>query len=749
MNAPPVSTYEFGDFRLDAEKRILWQKDARVPLTPRVFETLLYMLEHRDAVLDKERLMEAIWPDSIVEENNLTQNISTLRRIFGESPGSHRFIVTVPGRGYRFVAEVRSPGNIDESSGKSLFGASDQAKQPNVIANSEAPSQSAFGGREKLLMLTLALVVIGVFMLGRVFVFRMRESPPAAKPATTVSLPAPALEAKSIAVLPFENLSNEPANAYFASGIQEEILSNLTKIADLKVISRTSANLYKSGSPRNAYEIGQQLGVAHLLEGSVQRSGEHLRVHAQLIDTRTDSHLWAQTYDREVADIFVLQSEIAQTIAAQLQAKITLREKGAIALPPTKDPVAIDLYLRAMSLEDQPPYHENLLKAAGLLEQAVIRDRRFFLAYCALARVNLILYTSGYDHTVDRLEMANAAVQKAADLQPEAGEVHLVRARYFGLGMGDYDRARTELELARRTLPNNPAVYCETALLDRRQGGWTEAVENFSRAIELDPRNVELLENAAATYTSMRRYPEALRLCRLALAISPHEYYARTIGPFQLVHAHADCRPLHTELNAILTEEPGAAPLIAADLFRCAILERDSTAADRALTAIPLEGIAGRPGLVRPREWFIGYAARTFSRPEIAREAFEATRAILEKLVSDQPDHASAWSLLGQVEASLGRKAEAIKAGRRACEALPLSREPTSGLRPLLDLGKIYAWVGEKDLALQELAVSAEQNMGVSYGELKLDPDWDPLRGDPRFEKIVASLAPKSEGAEK
>jgi TolB-like protein/DNA-binding winged helix-turn-helix (wHTH) protein/Flp pilus assembly protein TadD len=748
MNAPPVHIYEFGDFRLDAEKRLLSRAGVPVPLTPRVFETLLYLIEHNGSVLDKERLMEAVWPDSIVEENNLTQNISTLRRVFGETPSSHRFIVTVPGRGYRFVADVRSPQNGAEPPERSLVIAPDEAIHPSVTDPQLLP-RSAIEGKTKFLLVAMALLLICAFIIAGILAFRIRENAAPPTPVATALLPAPALDAKSIAVLPFENLSNEPENAYFTAGIQEEILSNLTKIADLKVISRTSANLYKSGSPRNAYEIGRQLGVAHLLEGSVQRSGEHLRVHAQLIDTRTDSHLWAQTYDREVADIFVLQSEIAQTIAAQLQAKISLREKTAIALPPTKEPVAIDLYLQAGALDDQPPYHENLLKAVSLLEQAVIRDPRFFLAYCRLSRVNLTLYTSGYDHTVARREMAGAAVQKATELQPDAGEVHLVRARYCGFGLRDYDRARSELELARRTLPNNPAVYYETALLDRRQGHSTEAVRNFERALGLDPRNVDLLINAAGTYAGMRRYTEAAQLCRRAVAVSPHDYTAKILGASQPFRERADTRPLRTELDAILTEDPMAAPMIAESLFHCAILERDVAAADRALAAIPSDGIAARPELVRPREWYIGYAARTFNRPETARTAFAATRAVLEKLVDDQPDHASAWSLLGQVEASLGRKEEAIKAGRRACEVLPLSREPTSGLRPLLDLARIYAWVGEKDLALQQLTMSAEQTLGVSYGELKLDPDWDPLRDDPRFTKIVASLAPKTEGAEK
>ena len=553
---------------------------------------------------------------------------------------------------------------------------------------------------------------------------------------------------KSIAVLPFENLSDDKTNAYFADGVQDEILSNLAKIADLKVISRTSANLYKSGRPRNAREIGEQLGVAHFLEGSVQRVGDRLRVHAQLIDARTDAHAWAQTYDRDVADLFAIQSEIAQTIAAQLQAKISSAEKAAIAEPPTSDLVANDLYLRAIALgraQSQP----ELFQAVSLLEQAIARDPRFLRAYCALADMHLAFYYNGYDRTAARLKMADEAIQNATRLQPDAGEVHLIKAQYlFGFGIRDYDRAREELELARRTLPNDPAVYYKAALIDRRQGRWTEGLRNFERALESDPNNVDFLTNAAATCISMRRYAAAGQFCRRVVAIAPRDYWARVTLAFQPFYERADIRPLRKELNTILAEEPDAGPKIARDLWYCAILERDPAAADRALTMFPPQGFPDRPELVRPREWYLGYSARVFNRPEVANEAFTAARTILEKLLRDQPDNASAWSLLGRVQAALGQKEEAIKVGRRACELLPLSREPTSGLQPLLELARIYAWVGEKNLALQaleQLATYRGTIGGFNYGELRLDPDWDSLRGDPGFEEIVASLAPKKD----
>jgi TolB-like protein/Tfp pilus assembly protein PilF len=668
-----------------------------------------------------------------------------LRRVFGETPGSHRYIVTIPGRGYRFVANVRVGDSVAKPAEKSSVVPPNGTTEPGFPIEAWPVTQAATARNRHPTMIALALLLTGALIVAGVSVRRARENPLSALTATSLP-PVPALPTKSIAVLPFENLSPDPENAYLATGIQDEILSNLARISDLKVISRTSANLYKTGGPRNALEIGQQLGVAHLLEGSVQRSDKRLRIHAQLIDTRTDSHLWAQTYDRDLADVLTIQSEIAQTIADQLQVKISERERASIAQPATRDLVANDLYRQALVLEFRLPEHENHLKAVSLLEQAVARDPRFFLAYCALGQMHLRLYDRGHDHTVARREMVEAAIQKATELEPDAGEVHLVRGKYLYLDVRDYDRARTELALARRNIPNNPSVYNDIAMIDWRQGRWTESLKSFDHALELDPRNPQILIQAAATYEVMRRYGDAAPLYHRAVTVAPHNYWARMDAAGLPIDERADTRPLRTELNAILAEEPDAESKIADNLFWCAIFERDVAAADRALAAIPPEGMAETPELVWPREWYVGYVARTFNRPEAARAAFEATRVILKKLVSEQPNHSSAWSLLGRVEASLGRKEEAIKAGLRACEAWPLSREPTSGLRPLLDLAKIYAWVGEKDLALQQLAKSAEQTLYLTYGHLKLSPEWDPLRDDPRFEKIVGSLAPKADG---
>src|SRR6266498_2655209 len=470
MQTPPANLYEFGDFQLDPAKRRLQRLDGTpVPLTPRVFDTLLYMVEHHDSVLDKERIMAVVWPDSIVEENNLAQAISKLRQVFGETPGSHNYIVTVPGRGYRFVAEVN----------KRTEDATFKPQLEPAIAESPTERPSAKDAGAPIIqaprtvswlpkagwLWAVAFSAIAIASIAAFFLARHRSlpasvrAPSSSSRASTVLSPPMPINEKSVAVLPFDNLSDEKQNAYFAIGVQDEILSNLARIADLKVISRTSANLYKSGNPRNSREIGQQLGVAHLLEGSVQRIGNRLRVNAQLIKASSDTHVWAQTYDRDVSDLFSIQSEIAQAIAGQLYAKISPAEKLAIERPPTADLTAFDLYTRAKDLSLRSPFtnaaKKDLLQAADLLNQAIARDPAFFQAYCQLAFTHDYLYFFGHDRTPARLALAEAAIQAAFRLRPDAGEAHLARAENLYHGHVDYDGALAELETARASLPND------------------------------------------------------------------------------------------------------------------------------------------------------------------------------------------------------------------------------------------------------------------------------------------------------
>ena len=354
-----------------------------------------------------------------------------------------------------------------------------------------------------------AAVAIGLLVVAALaaVVLAFLRKGPARSPATAVE--------KSIAVLPFENLSDNKENAYFTDGVQDEILTDLAKIADLKVISRTSVMQYKSGAPRNLREIGQQLGVAHVVEGSVQRAANKVRVIAQLIDARNDAHLWAQTYDRDLADVFAIQSEIAKAIADQLQAKLSPNEKKAIEQPPTTDLAAFDLYSRAKSLFLTSAFSAtrdpDLLKAIELLDEAVKRDPSFFDAYCQLAWAHESLYgILGSDHTPARLALAEAAVQAATRLRPDAAETHLARAQYLYFGLRDYAGALAELEIARRALPNDPRLFQLTGYILRRRGQQEEGLRNLERAVELDPRNFFTLQQIALSYQVLGRYAEAI-----------------------------------------------------------------------------------------------------------------------------------------------------------------------------------------------------------------------------------------------
>src|SRR5438093_5072304 len=362
-----------------------------------------------------------------------------------------------------------------------------------------------------------------------------------------------AVPEKSIAVLPFQNLSKNEENAFFADGVQDEILTDLARIADLKVISRTSVMLYEAGNPRNLGEIGQQLGVAHVLEGNVQRAGGKVRVNAQLVDTRTDKHLWGQTYDRDLADIFAIQSEIAEKIADQLEAKISPREKAAIEEQPTKDLAAYDLYVRATALIDNAADYKDCFQAVDLLNQAVARDPGFLLAYCRLAEAHDVLYFTSVDRTPNRLALAKAAIDSAFRLKPDSGEAHLALAAHFYLGYLDYDRARDELAIAVRTLPNNARIFEWSGRVDRRQGRWHDSVRNHERALELDPRNTMIIAEAAVTYSYMRDYGQAKAIFDRIIALEPtyRLWRARWIA-----FERADLRPVQDVLGKNFTDNP-------------------------------------------------------------------------------------------------------------------------------------------------------------------------------------------------
>ena len=553
---------------------------------------------------------------------------------------------------------------------------------------------------------------------------------------------------KSIAVLPFKNLSRDPDNAFFTDGVQDEILTDLAKIADLKVISRTSVMQYKSGVARNLRKIGEELGVAHLLEGSVQRAGNRVRVSAQLLDARNDAHLWAEHYDRPLDDVFAIQSEIAKAIADQLRAKLSHSEKAEIERSPTADLAAFDLYARAKTLTLQLSYRglqakESFLQAVELLNQAVARDPNFLLAYCQLAYAHDILYLANMDHTPARLALADRAVQTALRLQPDSGEAHLALAQHLYSGYLDYDRARQELAIAQPMLPNSSQVFQLIGFIDRRQDRGDEAARNMEKALEFDPRNLFIFHQISQTYWIMHRYEQMAAVLDRALAAAPKDVPTRTARARIDLEWRADTKPLHSVIESILAEDPAAAPTLANAWVHLALCEHDLAAADRALVALSGNSYTPSTPVFFSPAFVEALIARIRGDTAAAHTAFTKARAQQEQIVRSDPDYAPALCVLGLIDAGLGRKEDALREGRRATELLPVARDTLYGPEMIRYFAVICAWTGEKELALEQLTAVTQIPSFVTYGQLRLYPLWDPLRGDPRFEKIVASLAPK------
>jgi serine/threonine-protein kinase len=521
------------------------------------------------------------------------------------------------------------------------------------------------------------------------------------------------------------------------------------------VISRTSVMQYKSGLARNLRKIGEELGVAHVVEGSVQRAANKVRVNAQLIDARNDAHLWAQTYDRDLADVFAIQSEIAKAIADQLQAKLSPNEKKAIEQPPTTDVAAFDLYSRAKTLLLTATFsatgEPDLLKAIELLDEAVKRDPSFFDAYCQLAYAHETLYAfRGFDHTPARLGLAEAALQTATRLRPDAAETHLARANYLYYGLRDYAGALAELEIARRALPNDPRLFELTGYILRRRGQQAEGLRNLERASELDPRNFDTLQQIAISYQFLGRYGEAIAVLDRVLSIVPDNVETRAARGLWYLCWKGDTRPLRQTIDSILAQGPGAIARAADTWFFCALAERDAGAAERALVALGNNPCWSEGEIALSHSFGEGLLARMTKDEARARTAFEAARAQQEKIVQLQPDYGPTLCVLAMIDAALGQKDLALDEGRRAIALTPVEKDVANGSRVLQYFAITAAWVGEKELALQQLEAGLRApaaSVMLSYGALKLFPFWDPLRGDPLFEKIVESLAPKESAA--
>jgi len=551
------------------------------------------------------------------------------------------------------------------------------------------------------------------------------------------------INAKSIAVMPFENRSRDPDNAYFAYGIQDEILTRLAKIADLKVISRTSTQHYKS-APENLPEIAKELGVAHILEGSVQKAGDAVRVNVQLIKAADDSHLWADTFDRKLTDIFSVESEVAKAIADQLRVKLTGQEEQVIDAKPTDNPQAYDAYLRGLAYTLKIGNTQaNFLGAQRYLREAVRLDPKFALAWALLSDVDSRGYvTQALQPTLALREEARQAAETALTLQPNLGEALLAKGNYYYACLKDYDTAVRYFEQARQFLPNSGRIPQSLAYVARRRGEWDLSESYFKEAERLDPRNVYLLSSQAGSYIMLRRFPEALRKLEQVLNITPDDVDT-IVTKAGIAQAEGDL-PRASALLAPLRPAADLHHALQTQVYQ-AILER------RPAEIIPrLKEILAQPNLALgfyngELRFYLGWAQEVAGDQAAAQESWQQARNELESFLREQPENYHLLGDLALTNMGLGDKAAALSLAEKAMAIIPIEKDPMDGPWPMEVFARVAARMGEPDRAITTL----EKLLSIPYegplattvipltpALLQLDPMFDPLRGDPRFQKL-------------
>ena len=536
------------------------------------------------------------------------------------------------------------------------------------------------------------------------------------------------IDGKSIAVLPFDTFDNAKDNRYFVDGMQDDILTDLAKVSDLKVISRSGVEHYR-GATKDAREIGRSLGVARVLEGSVQRSGERVRVNVRLVDTATNTQVWSEHYERTVNDLFALQSELAQSIVAQLQATLSPSEKAAIERQPTQNMEAYDLYLRARDLTSKPGMNwATKKKGVDLLDQATAKDPQFTLAYCLAAETNVLIYRYN-DHTPERLARAKEAAAKALELAPDLGDAHLAQALYYYHGLRDYAGAQRELDLAAPTLSGKTEFLLPKQIVERRFGHWKDAVRDGEKAVSLNPRDPNLAGVLIETYRALRMYSEGEELADETIAKLPASA-AENLWAYKcdFAFAQGDLKKVRDVVEA----GPGQSEWKTSMLGMIEFYRRNYAEASRIMASIPSTR----------EEPFIALALADMQRlsgnSQGARIAFERARETMEKDISRRPNDPIAFGYLAFAFAGLGQKKEALDAIHRAAALAPIAQDAVDGANWMGAQAGVYAMMGESDLALEQLAKVVKLPNGISYGDLLLNPDWDPIRKDPRFEQALA-----------
>src|SRR6266403_1105868 len=541
---------------------------------------------------------------------------------------------------------------------------------------------------------------------------------------------------KSIAVLPFQNLSAEKENAYFADGMQDDILTNLSKIGDLKVISRMSVMSYRGDGLRNAREIGKALGVATLLEGSVRRAGNRVRVSVQLINANNDEHIWAEDYDRDLTDVFAIQTDLAQKIVSSLQAKLSPNEKEQLDRQPTKDPNAYLLFIQAHDYANRPDhFRDDSLKAEELFEQAIKLDPKFAAAFAGLSMVESWMY-HGFEPTPARREKARLNADESLRLQPNLPEGHLALGFSYYYGDRDYERALAEFEIAKRDLPNEAQAYMAIGAIKRRQGKWAESIANLEKAAALDPKNVSILVNLASSYMAVRNFEAAEKTLDRATAIAPESFATVGFKAYLAIASKGDLIGAEKQISSLRADvDPNG--LVTWAKSWALTLQRKFPEALTLVQKFPGETLAAEGTGPVPKAFLEGTLHLLQGNRAKAQPALEHALLVSEQLLREAPEDPPRHAQHGLILAALDRKQEAIAEGKRAVELLPESQDAFDGPKFTEALAQIYAWTGELDEAFRLLDHLLTVPNGVAVPILKLDPAWDLLRKDPRFQALI------------
>src|SRR5436190_18300650 len=594
---------------------------------------------------------------------------------------------------------------------------------PKGIRATPTPSTPGSHRRRNLIMLVATGVIIsagaGFFLLPRVSARKIE---------------------KSIAVLPFQNWSDEKENAYFADGMQDDILTNLSKIGDLKVISRMSVMSYRGDGVRNAREIGKALGVATLLEGSVRRAGSRVRVNVQLINANNDEHMWAEDSDRDLTDVFAIQTDLAQKIASSLQAKLSPNEKERLDQRPTQNSDAYLLFLQAHDYASRMDlFHKSSAKAVPLFEQAIKLDPTFALAFAGLSMAESWLYHSS-DPVPARREKARLHADEALRLQPDLPEGHLALGFSYYYGDRDYDRALTEFEIAKRGLPNDAQAYLAIGSIQRRQGKWAESTANLEKAAALDPKNESILMNLAYSYMALRNFEAADKTVDRAIAAAPNSFETVVFKGYVAAAWKGDLSTADKQFSAIPSDiDPNG--VITWAHASVLLWQRKFPEALAVLQKFPGETLNTNKTAPEPKAFLEGIISLLQGDEPKAQTQFELARAVSEQLLRDAPDDPARHAQHGLILAALGRKQEAIAEGKRAVELVPESQDAFDGPQYTAALAQIYALTGESDEAFRLLDHLLNVPNGLAMTILKLNPVWDPLRKDPRFQALIDKYA--------